>query len=140
MNAKGNTSTLPRQLSLQFVYHKYNNLPMASNDSALTSMAFDANTRQDVSTSLVKVNTKYLVSLERVTFIIKFLFDDFESLLHAFGFSAPSYHDDNGIFSSQVFKNDGHTKVGLLVSADPALTIKRMMWLKVLSRLSSVRQ
>jgi len=70
MNAKGNTSTLPRQLSLQFEYHKYNNLPMASNDSALTSMAFDANTRQDVSTSLVKVNTIYLVSLERVTSII----------------------------------------------------------------------
>jgi len=30
MNAKGTTVTLPGQISLQFVYHKNNNLPMAS--------------------------------------------------------------------------------------------------------------
>ena len=59
MNAKGTTLTLPDQTTLQFGYHKNNNFTMASSkNSACTSMAFDAFTSQDVSTSLWKNTTQ----------------------------------------------------------------------------------
>jgi len=66
MNAKGKTLTLPGQISLQFGYHKSNNLSMASSkNSALTSMAFDAFTSQDVSTSFVEEHNQNLSSAQK---------------------------------------------------------------------------
>jgi len=34
----------------------------------------------------------------------------FESTLKSFGFSVSNYHGDNGIFTSQAFKDDCHIK------------------------------
>jgi len=54
MNSKGTTLTLPNELTLQFDYHRGNNLPMATTvsvNSVLMSIVFGAFTSQDVSDS-----------------------------------------------------------------------------------------
>ena len=58
VDSTGTILTLPDRLALHFGYHKGNNLPMATTipfaNSAMSSMAFDAFTSQDVSDSLVE--------------------------------------------------------------------------------------
>jgi len=66
MNAKGTTLTLPDQTTLQFGYHKNNNFTMASSkNSACTSMAFDAFTSQDVSTTLMEEHNPNLSEAQK---------------------------------------------------------------------------
>ena len=58
MDPNGMVLTLPNQLPLCFEYHKGNNLPITTTISsdmvAVVSMAFDAFTSQDVSSSLIE--------------------------------------------------------------------------------------
>jgi len=65
MDSTGTVQTLPTYLSLYFDCHKGSNLPMATSVSsdmvAAVSMAFDAFTSQDVSSSLIEEHNQNLI-------------------------------------------------------------------------------